>query len=311
MSDSLPLELLLSPAFLAVLGLCVGSFLNVVIHRLPMMMLREWWQETAEFQLGESRAWHPLFGAQSQPPAAFGAAVQAIHAALQRLPALSLLKPRSRCPSCGHPLAWHENVPLLSWLRLGGRCSACKARISARYPAVEVATGLLFAACGLVFGVQAQTLVWCLALALLIAMALIDLDTTLLPDSLTLPLIGLGLLGALAGWTNVRLEAAVIGALAGYFSLWLLAFLYRQLRGVQGMAEGDFKMLSGLGALLGWQALPSVVLLASAVGATVGIGLIVFKGHQREVPIPFGPYLAGGGIAALFFGDTLAQLWNL
>jgi leader peptidase (prepilin peptidase) / N-methyltransferase len=311
MSDSLPLELLLSPIALFILGLCVGSFLNVVIHRLPRMMLREWWQETAEFQLGDPRAWQPLFGAKSEPPAAFGAATRAIGDALQKLPALSLLKPRSRCPSCGHQLAWHENVPLLGWLRLGGRCSACKARISARYPAVEAATGLLFAACGLVFGVQAQTLLWCLALALLIAMALIDLDTTLLPDSLTLPLIGLGLVGSLAGWTRVPLAAAVTGALAGYFSLWLLAFLYKQLRGVQGMAEGDFKMLSGLGALLGWQALPSVVLLASAVGAAVGIGLIVFKGHQREVPIPFGPYLAGGGIAALFFGDALAQLWNL
>lgn len=311
MSGFFPLELLLSPIALAVLGLCVGSFLNVVIHRLPRMMLREWWQETAEFQLGDPRAWRPLFGAKSEPPAAFGAATSAIRDALQKLPALSLLKPRSRCPSCGHQLAWHENVPLLGWLRLGGRCSACKARISARYPAVEAATALLFAACGLVFGVQAQTLLWCLALALLIAMALIDLDTTLLPDSLTLPLIGLGLVGALAGWTRVPLDTAVIGALAGYFSLWLLAYLYKLLRGVQGMAEGDFKMLAGLGALLGWQALPSVVLLASAVGATVGICLIVFKGHQREVPIPFGPYLAGGGIAALFFGNTLAQLWNL
>ncbi|MES2960746.1 MAG: prepilin peptidase [Pseudomonadota bacterium] len=306
----IPLELLLSPVALAVLGLCVGSFLNVVIHRLPKMLLREWWQETAEFQLGDARAWHPLFG-KTAPPPAFAAAGRAITEALKAVPTLSLSRPKSRCPSCGHTLRWHENLPLVGWLRLGGRCSACKTPISMRYPVVEFATGGLFAACGLAFGAVPSTLLWCLAIALLIAMALIDLDTTLLPDSLTLPLIGLGLLGAMAGWTGVTLPSAVIGTLAGYFSLWLLSFLYKLVRGVQGMAEGDFKMLAGLGALLGWQALPSVVLLASAVGAAVGIGLIVFKGHQREVPIPFGPYLAGGGIAALFFGDTLAQLWNL
>jgi leader peptidase (prepilin peptidase)/N-methyltransferase len=308
MSQAFSLDLLLSPVALAVLGLCVGSFLNVVIHRLPKALLREWWQETAEFQLGDASAWHPLFG-KAAPPAAFAPAARAITAALEGVPAITLSRPRSRCPACGHALRWHENIPLLGWLRLRGRCSACKARISLRYPVVELATGLLFAACAWKFGATPAALLWCLAIALLIAMAMIDLDTTLLPDSLTLPLIGLGLLGALAGWTRVPLSAAVIGTLAGYGSLWLLSFLYKQLRGVQGMAEGDFKMLAGLGALLGWQALPSVVLLASAVGAAVGIALIAFKGHRREVPIPFGPYLAGGGIAALFFGDALAQLW--
>jgi len=180
-----------------------------------------------------------------------------------------------------------------------------------RYPLVEVATGALFGASGVVFGAQATTLLWCAAIALLIAMALIDFDTTLLPDSLTLPLIALGLLGALAGWTRVALADAVIGALVGYFSLWLLSGFYQLVRGAQGMAEGDFKMLAGLGALLGWKALPSIVLLSSAVGAAVGIALIAFKGHKREVPIPFGPYLAGGGLAALFFGDGLLGLWNL
>lgn len=142
-------------------------------------------------------------------------------------------------------------------------------------------------------------------------MAMIDYETTLLPDSLTLPLMGLGLLGATAGWTRVPLEDAVIGALLGYFSLWLLDFLYRRLRRVQGMAEGDFKMLAGLGALLGWKSLPSVVLLSSGVGAAVGVSLILFRGHRRDVPIPFGPYLAGGGIAALFFGDALRGLYGL
>jgi leader peptidase (prepilin peptidase)/N-methyltransferase len=144
---------------------------------------------------------------------------------------------------------------------------------------------------------------------LMVAMALIDLDTTYLPDDLTLPLIGLGLLGAGLGWTGTTLEAAAWGALAGYTSLWLLAFSYKKLRGVEGMGEGDFKLLAGLGALLGWQLLPSIVLLASGVGAIVGIGLIAFGGHKREVPIPFGPYLVGGGIAAIFFGQSLTRLW--
>jgi leader peptidase (prepilin peptidase)/N-methyltransferase len=206
-------------------------------------------------------------------------------------------------------LRWHENLPLLGWLRLKGRCSSCGTAISMRYPLVELATGVLFAACGWKFGAQPQTLVWCAAVALMVAMALIDLDTTYLPDDLTLPLIGLGLLGAGLGWTGTTLESAAWGALAGYGALWLLAFSYKKLRGVEGMGEGDFKLLAGLGALLGWQLLPSIVLLASGVGAVVGIGLIAFGGHRREVPIPFGPYLVGGGIAAIFFGQTLTQLW--
>jgi leader peptidase (prepilin peptidase)/N-methyltransferase len=301
----------LTPWGLAVLGLCVGSFLNVVAHRLPQMLLRDWWRETAEFQLGDALAWRPVFGRQARPESAFASAARAIEDNLGQLGTLTLTRPRSRCPSCGHVLRWHENLPVLGWLRLRGRCSACRAPISPRYPIVEAGTGLLFAACGLHFGAQPSTLLWCAAVALLIAMALIDLDTTLLPDGLTLPLVGLGLLGALAGWTRVPLPEAVAGALAGYASLWLLSTLYQALRGVPGMAEGDFKMLAGLGALLGWKALPSVVLLASAVGAAVGLMLIAFKGHKREVPIPFGPYLAGGGLAALFFGEPLQQLWPL
>jgi leader peptidase (prepilin peptidase) / N-methyltransferase len=304
------IDLLLTPWALAVLGLCVGSFLNVVVHRLPHMLLRQWWRDTAEFQLADPLAWTPVFGKLARPQAAFASAARAIEDHLGQVPALTLSKPRSRCPHCGHVLRWHENLPLLGWLLLRGRCSACKGAIAARYPIVEAVTGALFAACALSFGSQPTTLLWCAAVALLIAMALIDLDTTLLPDGLTLPLIGLGLLGALAGWTQVPLVDAVIGALAGYFSLWLLSFLYSLARGVPGMAEGDFKMLAGLGALLGWKALPSVVLLSSAVGAVVGLMLIAFKGHQREVPIPFGPYLAGGGLAAMFFGNALQGLWH-
>ena len=150
---------------------------------------------------------------------------------------------------------------------------------------------------------------WCAAVALMVAMALIDLDTTYLPDDLTLPLLGLGIAGAGLGWTGVALADAAWGAFAGYGGLWLLAYSYKKLRGVEGMGEGDFKLLAGLGALLGWQLLPSIVLLASAVGAVVGIGLIAFGGHKREVPIPFGPYLVGGGLAAMFFGRQLTAWW--
>ncbi|HEY6512348.1 MAG TPA: prepilin peptidase [Burkholderiaceae bacterium] len=310
MASGLP-DWLLHPATLALFGLAIGSFLNVVIYRLPQILWREWWRDTAEFQLADLLAWRPVFGGQPHPDAAFAAAARAITESLGRLAPLGLARPRSRCSSCGHVLRWYENIPLLSWIALRGRCSACKARISARYPLVEVATAALFAACGVTFGAHAGTLLWCTAVALLIAMALIDFDTTLLPDSLTLPLIGLGLLGSTAGWTQVPLNDAVIGAMLGYFSLWLVSFLYQRLRGVQGMAEGDFKMLAGLGALLGWKLLPAVVLMSSAVGAAVGISLILFRGHRREVPIPFGPYLAGGGLAALFFGDAVRGLYGL
>lgn len=304
-----PADFWFSPLALALLGLCVGSFLNVVAHRLPKVLEREWWLDVAENQLADADAWQRVSGRAGTPPAAFGHAAKAISDALEAMSPISLARPRSRCPSCGHALRWHENLPLIGWLRLKGRCSACGTAISKRYPLVELATAALFAGCGLKFGAEPQTLVWCSAVALMVAMALIDLDTTYLPDDLTLPLIGLGLLGAGLGWTGTTLEDAAWGALAGYGALWLLAFSYKKLRGVEGMGEGDFKLLAGLGALLGWQLLPSIVLLASGVGAAVGIGLIAFGGHKREVPIPFGPYLVGGGIAAIFFGQTLTRLW--
>jgi leader peptidase (prepilin peptidase)/N-methyltransferase len=294
---------------LALLGLCVGSFLNVVAHRLPKVLERQWWLDVAEHQLGDAAAWQRVSGHQAGAPAACAQSAKAILDSLAVLPALSLSRPRSRCPHCGHVLRWHENLPVVGWLRLKGRCASCRAPISARYPIVEGLTALLFAACGWKFGAQPQALLWCAAIALMLAMALIDLDTTYLPDDLTLPLIGLGLAGAGLGWSGTRLEDAAWGAFAGYGALWLLAFSYKKLRGVEGMGEGDFKLLAGLGALLGWQLLPSIVLLASGVGAVVGIGLIAFGGHKREVPIPFGPYLVGGGLAAIFFGQTLTRLW--
>lgn len=279
--DTQVLGVLLSPQVLALLGLLIGSFLNVVIHRMPLMMERGWRLESADL-LGVTIA---------------------------DTPEVTLSKPRSRCPACGRPIRWYENIPVASYFALGGKCSACKSPISMRYPAVEVLTAVLFAAVGLHFGAQPMTLLWCGFLAALVALAFIDLDTTFLPDDLTLPLMWAGIVSAALGWIPVSLAASVGGAVAGYLSLWFVFHAYRLIRGKEGMGAGDFKLLAALGAWMGWQAIPSIILLSSAVGAVVGIALIVFKRHDREVPIPFGPYLAGGGVAALFFGEQLSRLW--
>ena len=306
----MPLDFVLSPIVLGVLGLAIGSFLNVVIHRLPQLLERGWLADAAAY-LQDATAMRRVLGTGSAALPELARHGQALAAEIDKLPALGLARPRSRCPACGHAIAWHENIPLVSWLRLRGKCSACGVRISARYPVIEALTGALFAAVAWHYGPNPATVVYCVAIAVLIAAALIDLDTTLLPDDLTLPLIALGIVAAWQRWIPVTLTDAALGAFFGWFSLWALTRTYKLLRGVEGMAEGDFKLLSGLGALLGWQALPSVVLLASAVGAATGVFMIVARGHKREVPIPFGPYLAGGGIAALFFGETLTQLWHL
>ncbi len=279
--DAPLLAALLSLPALAVLGLLIGSFLNVVIYRLPLRLEREWRMEAA--------------------------AVLEVEAA--PIPEITLSTPRSRCPACGHPIRWYENLPVLSYLALRGRCSACRARISPRYPAIEVLTALLFAACGWRFGAEPQTLLWCGLVGTLIALAFIDLDTQLLPDDLTLPLVWAGIAAAALGWTRLPLAASVAGAITGYLALWFVHHAYRLVRGREGMGAGDFKLLAALGAWLGWALIPSIVLLASAVGAVVGLGLIVFRAHDRQVPIPFGPYLAGGGVAALFFGEPLTRLW--
>lgn len=279
--DPQVVRVLLSPLVLALLGLCIGSFLNVVIHRLPLMMERGWRIESAE-----------LLGVK-----------------IADTPAITLSTPRSRCPACGHPIRWYENIPVVSYLVLRGKCSACPAPISLRYPTIELLTALLFAACGLHFGAQPAVLLWCGLAAVLVALAFIDLDTSFLPDDLTLPLMWAGIVSAALGWIPVTLTASVGGAVAGYLSLWFVFHAYRLIRGKEGMGAGDFKLLAALGAWMGWQAIPSIILLASAVGALVGIALIVFRRHDRDVPIPFGPYLAGGGIAALFFGEPLSRLW--
>jgi leader peptidase (prepilin peptidase) / N-methyltransferase len=300
---------LLSPLGLALLGLCIGSFLNVVVHRLPLMLEREWWVSLAE-QLSEPAAWARLTrNAQSPHPAVLAHAAQAVGDTIAQLPPMGLARPRSRCPACGHRLSWHENVPVLSWLRLKGRCSACGTRISARYPLIELATGTLFFGFGMHFGATAQAAIWCVAGALLLAMTMIDIDTQYLPDDLTLPLLGLGIVAAWMGWTGVSLADAALGAFWGYTSLWTINRTFKAVRGVEGMGHGDFKLLAALGALLGWKLLPAVVLLSSAVGALVGLLFIVFRKHDWARPLPFGPYLAGGGLAAAFFGGPLTALY--
>jgi len=263
-------------------GLCIGSFLNVVIHRLPKMLEREWRAQCAELA-GEAQP--------EQAP-------------------YNLITPRSQCPACGHRIAALENVPLVSFLLLRGRCSACAAPISVRYPLVELLTGALSVAAVLRFGVTPAAAAACVLLWSLVALTFIDFDTQLLPDSITLPLLWGGLLANVAGLVpGVTLRDAVIGSIAGYVVLWTIYWLFRLIRGKEGMGYGDFKLLSALGAWLGWQMLPLIVLLSSLVGAVIGIGLVVFKGRDHQIPLAFGPYLAIAGAIALFFGRSLVALY--
>ncbi|OQA34266.1 MAG: Type 4 prepilin-like proteins leader peptide-processing enzyme [Betaproteobacteria bacterium ADurb.Bin341] len=263
-----------------VLGLCVGSFLNVVIHRLPQILERDWRTQCAELR-GE---------------------------ALESCEPLSLIRPRSRCPACGHPIGALENIPILSYLFLHGRCAACSAAISARYPLVEALTALLSGFTVWHFGpTLTATAALCLIWAL-IALSFIDLDTQLLPDSITLPLLWLGLLFNLWGGF-ASLQSAVIGAMAGYLCLWTVYWLFKLATGKEGMGYGDFKLLAALGAWLGWQMLPVIILLSSMIGAVVGIVLIILAKHGRNIPIPFGPYLAGAGVIALFWGPVINRTY--
>lgn len=262
------------------LGLFVGSFLNVVIHRLPLMMERQWQLEAAEIR-------------QESMPA---------------LPRLNLAVPRSRCPHCGHEISAIENIPLLSYLFLRGRCRQCKASISIRYPFVEALTSILSALVAWKFGASEYTACALIFLWALIALAFIDLDTQFLPDDITLPLVWLGLFFNLVA-DSIPLEEALIGAMSGYLSLWVVYWAFKLITGKEGMGYGDFKLLAAIGAFLGWKILPVVILLSSAVGAVIGIGMIVLAKHARETPIPFGPYLATAGILALFFGPALNTIF--
>jgi len=295
-------------AFVALMGLLIGSFLNVVIYRKPVLLERLWLRDTAQY-LQDCEAMQRVLGPSASVKDLEGIG-RSLESEVRALPALSLSNPRSRCPHCGHAIRWWENVPVLSWLVLRGRCSSCGSPVSMRYPLVELLTAALFAAVAWRHGGSSATATYCLAFAIIIAAAFIDLDTTLLPDDLTLPLIAIGLIASWQGWIPLSLSDSALGALFGYLSLWAVATLYRLVRGTDGMAEGDFKLLAGLGALLGWQSLASIILLSSAVGALVGIFMIAARGHGRHVPIPFGPYLAGGGIASLFFGTPLNALWT-
>jgi len=268
----------LGPTLVAGLfGLLIGSFLNVVIHRIPKMMQRESDNYVAN-ELGKE---------------------------LPHTNRYNLMVPRSCCPHCGHQITALENIPVVSWLALGGKCRKCKAPISPRYPVVELITGLLSAFLVWTFGSGVAGLGTLLFVYLLIAMTYIDYDTKLLPDDLTLPLLWAGLLINING-TFVPLQDAVIGAAAGYLVLWGVYWLFKLVTGKEGMGYGDFKLLAALGAWLGWAMLPTIILLSSVVGAVVGISLIVFAKRGRDNPIPFGPYLAAAGLIALVWGKELS-----
>jgi leader peptidase (prepilin peptidase)/N-methyltransferase len=271
---------LFSPIVLALLGLCIGSFLNVVIHRMPLMMERGWKLESAE-----------LLGVKIDPPAP-----------------ISLSKPRSHCPSCGHQIAWHENIPVLGYAWLRGRCSACKAAISARYPFVEILTAALFALVGWRFGATWTALLWCGFVAVLVALAGIDWDTTFLPDSLTLPLLWAGLVASALGWT-LPLSDALWGAVAGYLSLWSVYWLFKLTTGKEGMGFGDFKLLAALGAWLGLKMILPIVLAASVIGACVGIGMKLGASLREGRYVPFGPFLAGAGLVVMLAGPGRVLDW--
>jgi len=270
------------PAFLVIVavaaGLIVGSFLNVVIHRLPKMLERQWRSECAE-----------LAGTPSPPAERY-----------------DLVKPRSACPKCGHMIPAIENIPLASYLFLGGKCSQCRAPISLRYPVVEALSGALAGYIAWRYGLSTAMLGALLFTWAMIALAFIDLDTFYLPDSITLPLLWAGLLFN-AGGTFTDLHSAVIGAAAGYVALWAVFWAFKLATGKEGMGYGDFKLLAAIGAWLGWKMLPLTILASSMVGATVGIALIVFAKHARERPIPFGPYLAAAGLIAMFWGERINQ----
>ncbi len=302
-----PLDLLLSPWALALLGLAVGSFLNVVVHRLPLMLERQWWGDVAA-QLMDTASYRRVFAVEA--PERLKMAGGTVEKALADVPPLSLSKPASRCPACGHRIRWYENIPVLSWLALRGTCSACGAQIGWRYPLVELGTAALFAAFAWHMGPQPTVLLWCGVSATLLALALIDWDTTVLPDALTLPLLWAGLGAAALGWlADLSLQQALLGAVVGYLSLWSVYWLFKLTTGKEGMGYGDFKLLAALGAWLGWQAILPIVLMASVLGVVIGL-VMKATGSLREGRfVPFGPFLAGGGLVVMLAGLPRALGW--
>lgn len=257
-----------------VMGLLIGSFLNVVIYRLPLMLEAQWKAECAELADTE----------------------------LPVTEKFNLNVPRSRCQKCGHQIRWFENIPVLSYVFLRGKCASCATRISLRYPLVELTTGALFFYCASKWGVTPTAVVWSGFAATLLALALIDWDTTLLPDDMTLPLLWGGLIAALLQWTSVPLADAVWGAVGGYMSLWLIYWAFKLATGKEGMGFGDFKLFAALGVWFGWQALIPIILMASVIGAIVGIVMKFSSGLREGGYVPFGPFLAGAGLTVMFFG---------
>ncbi len=267
----------------AILGLLVGSFLNVVIHRLPKMMEKEWRAQCAELALSTDPAPIQVTNEKS---------------------AYNLVVPRSACPGCGHQITAIENIPIVSYLFLGGKCRGCKLEISPRYPIVEGLTALLSGMVAWHFGFGLAGASALIFLWGLIALSFIDADTQLLPDSITLPLLWLGLVVNLNG-TFTDLHSAVLGAVFGYLALWSVYWIFKLVTKKEGMGYGDFKLLAAIGAWLGWQVLPVVILLSSVVGAVVGIVLILLARLGRNIPLPFGPYLAMAGLIALLWGQPI------
>ena len=290
----------LSPVYLALLGgllgLMVGSFLNVVIYRLPLMMQAQWARECAELTGQSATAAPPGKHGNSEP--------------IQEPEPLSLSLPRSRCPHCGHNIAWHENIPVLSYLRLRGKCSACGQAYGLRYPLVELFTAVLFYGCVLRWGATYTSLAWCGFSAALLTLALIDWDSTLLPDEITLPLLWAGLIAAaLQINPGVSLVHAFWGAVGGYMSLWLVYQAFKLITGKEGMGYGDFKLFAALGAWLGWTALLPMILLASVAGAVVGL-VLKYRARLRDgAYLPFGPFLAASALLMMVWGPVDVLLY--
>jgi len=279
----------------AFISLVVGSFLNVVIYRLPVMMENEWREAMLEMDAPDD--------GMPQAVDSDGAVQLDEQAEVEKF---NLSVPRSRCQNCNKLITWKQNIPVISWLMLRGKCANCKTAISARYPIIELVTMLASLIVAWQFGPSIQAVVGIVVTWMLIAMSMIDFDHQLLPDSLTLPMMWIGLLASLVPvFTDVR--TAVIGAAVGYMILWSVYQLFKLITGKEGMGFGDFKLLAAFGALLGWQLVPMIILLSSAVGAVVGLSLIVIKGRDKNIPIPFGPYLAAAGWLAMLWGKPLAE----
>jgi leader peptidase (prepilin peptidase)/N-methyltransferase len=276
--------------FAGVLGLLVGSFLNVVIYRLPMMMERDFRVEATSILNGEAAA-----RKEAEAQGRF-----------------NLMVPRSRCPKCKTKITALQNIPIISWLVLRGKCANCKTSVSARYPVIEAVTGMLTALIIFKLGANWAGIGGMLLLWSLVALTMIDYDTQLLPDQITLPLVWAGIVFSVMPHSGVfpatDLQSSVFGAIAGYLTLWSIYWGFKLVTGKEGMGYGDFKLLAALGAWLGWQLLPVIILLSAVVGAVTGIAMILFAGHKRETPIPFGPYLAGAGILAMLWGAELNAL---